>query len=269
MPRPSPDPFALFSLVPVNDRARAVLTHPNNSHLVSLIPDLKGPEYPEGIKHGLNIGFHIGSKSRHTLATLGRNGADITVNGSNISRIHCSFEIHKDSRLIMLYDRSTAKSTQLYGANAIPFELERDPRRVVVTQNFNKEFGFGGITCDFVQFRIHWHRCPNPLDMQERLSYREDNPRFARTLDETPIVPPSGLVTEINTRGNREPKIRHMGKWPLGSGSYGQVWRVANVDSGEFLAVKRVELPGQGLQSSAYTMLKREVEALARVSHVS
>ena len=60
-----------------------------------------------------------------------------------------------------------------------------------------------------------------------------------------------------------------MGKWPLGSGSYGQVWRVANVDSGEFLAVKRVELPGQGLQSSAYTMLKREVEALARVSHVS
>lgn len=265
MPRPSPHPFALFSLVPVNDRAHAVLAHPNNSHLVSLIPDLKGPK---GIECGLNVGFHIGSKSRHTLATLGRNGADIIVEGSSISRIHCSFEIHKDSRLIMLYDRSTAKSTQLYGANAVPFELERDPRRVVVTQSFNKEFGFGGITCDFVRFRIHWHHRSDPLDIQERLSYREDNPYFARTLDETPIVPPSGLVTEINTRGNQEPKIRHRGKWPLGSGSYGQVWKVANVDSGEFLAVKRVKLPKQ-LQSSAYIMLKREVEALARASHVS
>ena len=53
----------------------------------------------------------------------------------------------------MLYDRSTTKSTQLYGANAIPFELGRGPRRVVVTQNFNKEFGFGGVTCDLVQFK--------------------------------------------------------------------------------------------------------------------
>lgn len=267
MPHPKPHPLALFSLVPGNDQASAILAHSNNSHLVSLIPDLKGPEYPEGIAYGLNIGFHIGSKSRYTLATIGRNGADIIVEEPSISRVHCSFEIHKDSGLIMLYDRSTAKSTQLYGADTIPFELGRDPRRVVVTNKVNKAFGFGGATCDLVRFKIHWHdHYPNALNIQEQLSYREDNPYFARTLDETP---PSGPVIKINTPGNQEPKIRYTGGICLGGGSYGQVWSAANVDSGELLAVKRVKMPEQGLQSSAYTMLKREVEALARISHVS
>ncbi|OCK99672.1 kinase-like protein [Cenococcum geophilum 1.58] len=268
MPRPNPHPSTLFSLIPVNNQAQAVLTHPNNSHLVSLIPNLPESEYPKGVQCGLNIGFHIGSKSRYTLATLGRNGADITVEGPNISRIHCAFEIHKDSCLVMLYDRSITKSTQPYGANAIPFELERNPRRIVVTETVNQAFGFGGITCDLVQFRIHWHHDPNQLNIQERLSHREDHPCFARTLDETPIVPPSGPVTE-NTPRNQEPKIRYMRGIRLGGGSYGQVWRITNVDSGEILAVKRVKLPEQGLQSSAYTMLKREVEALARVSHAN
>lgn len=60
----------------------------NNSHLVSLIPDLKRPEYPEGIECELNIGFYIRSKSRYTLATLGRNGAHlghfITMDGGRL-----------------------------------------------------------------------------------------------------------------------------------------------------------------------------------------
>src|ERR1700722_18624130 len=225
MPHPNPHPFALFSLIPANDQARGVLAHPNNSHLVSLIPGLTGPEYPEGIERGLSIGFHIGSKSRYTLATLGRNGADITIEGSNISRIHCSFEIHKESGLVMLYDRSTTKSTQMYGVNAIPFELRRNPRRVVVIKNVNEEFGFGGVTCDLVQFRIHWHHDPSRLDIQKQLSYREDNPNFARTLDETPIVPPSGPITKTNTPRNQEPKIRYKEGTCLGSGSYGDVWK--------------------------------------------
>ena len=269
MPRPSPHPSALFSLIPANDQTHAVLAHPNNSHLVSLIPDLIGPQYPGGIACGLNIGFHIGSKSRYTLATLGRNGADIIVEGSNISRIQCSFEIHKDSSLIMLYDRSFTKSTQLYGADAIPFEPGRYPRRVVVTNTVNKAFGFGGVACNLVQFKIHWHHDPDQYDIQNKLGYREDNPYFARTLDETPIVPPSGPIAEINTPRNQEPKVRYKEGMRLGGGSYGEVLKATNVDSGEILAVKRVKLPEQGLQSSAYTMLKREVEALARISHVS
>ena len=169
----------------------------------------------------------------------------------------------------MLYDRSTAKSTQTYGADAIPFELGRNPRRVVMTTNVNTEFGFGGVTCDLVQFKIHWHHHPKPLDIPEELSYRGNNPYFARTLEETPIAPPSGPVNEINTPRNQEPKVRYREGTRLGGGSYGEVSKAINVDSGEILAVKRVKLLEQGLQSSEFTMLKREVEGLARISHVS
>ena len=88
MPRPEPHYLALFSLIPNNDRARNVLAHPNNIHLVSLIPNAKHFENPEAVDYGLNIGFHIGSKSRYTLATLGRSGAESqskgqTSHGSN------------------------------------------------------------------------------------------------------------------------------------------------------------------------------------------
>ena len=102
MPRPEPHPLALFSLVPLNDRAVAVLNHPDNSHLVSLVP----------IKQvfGIEVGFHIKSSSRYTLATLGRNG-DITVEGSSISRIQCSFEIHEEFGTVILYDRSNSQTT--------------------------------------------------------------------------------------------------------------------------------------------------------------
>ena len=61
-----PHPSALFSLVPTNNQTRAILAHANNSRLVSLIPNLRGPKYPKGIACRLNIGFHIGSKSYYT-----------------------------------------------------------------------------------------------------------------------------------------------------------------------------------------------------------
>ena len=86
MPRASPHPLTLFSLIPQNDRAVAVLTHSNNYHLVSLIPNAPNPLHSSEPTYGLNVGFHIGSKSRYTLATLGRSGTDIIVEGSSILR---------------------------------------------------------------------------------------------------------------------------------------------------------------------------------------
>lgn len=42
-----------------------------------------------------------------------------------------------------------------------------------------------------------------------------------------------------------------------------------DIDSGGLVAVKQVRWPEHGPQSHHYTMLKREVEALASMSHVS
>src|SRR5438045_265015 len=146
MVRPSPHPLTVFSLIPLNPRAEDVVDHPENQHLVSLVPGTKSRNNEEGVQHGLNIGFHIGSKSRYTLATLGRNG-DIIVEGSSIARVQCSFEIHQDTEEIMLYDQSTSRSTQTIGEKAMPFDGERSERYVVVgkeEKGVNNEFGFGG-----------------------------------------------------------------------------------------------------------------------------
>ncbi|EEP79879.1 predicted protein [Uncinocarpus reesii 1704] len=258
MARPKPHPLALFSIVPKNDGAWAILHHPHNRHLVSVVPD---PEVKGQSTYGLNIGFHIGSKSRSTLATLGR-GADVTVEGANISRIQCSFEIHETTREIMLYDRSTSHSTQVCGTGSTPFKLGH-PRRVVVDNRTNLEFGFGGVACNLAHFHLIWHA--RNFSIEEQINCREDKPCLARTVDETPTVVPSQRVTRIHTPGNQHPEIRYTLRVQLGKGSFGEVWRVANIDSGEHLAVKMVEWPA--LQSHNYILLKREVETLARISH--
>ncbi|PVH93669.1 kinase-like protein [Periconia macrospinosa] len=273
MPRVRPHPLALFSLIPLNKQTvEGVVDHPDNRHLVSFVPGAENTLNPGEVARGLNIGFQIGSKSSYTLATIGRTG-DITVEGSSISRIQCSFEIHKDTEEIFLYDRSSSWSTQTFGPKALPFELERPDRRVVVAEEANNQFGFGGVGCNLFQFVIYWHE--RPSNFQEQIATREDHPRFTRTVDdEIPTALPSKRTTRIHTpvvhtpgvRGSAK-TIRYYKKVKLGRGSFGEVWKAVDVDSGEFFALKLVKWPEHGLQSQQYTMLKREVETFARMSH--
>jgi hypothetical protein len=112
MPRPQPHPLALFSLIPQNARAKDVVAHPCNSHLVSTL------------RNGtlaLDIGFNIRSQSCNTLATLGRNG-DIILEGSSIAKVQCSFEIDLDTNVVML---AAARSS---GHHFPPFELHKQNR---------------------------------------------------------------------------------------------------------------------------------------------
>ena len=257
MARPHPHPLALFSLVPLNDRARAVLAHPDNIGLVSALADGRS---------GLDIGFHVGSSSRYTLATLGRSGADVSVEGSGISRIQCSFEVLEESGVVMLYDRSNSMSTQVFGMSATPFEPGRT-RRVVVRDKLNTEIGMGGASQSLLRFALVWH-C-DTIDVEEQLKNRVDNPRLARTVDETPTVLPSQRLTRIHTPGNREPKIRYAKLVELGRGEFGEVWKAVDVDSGKIFAVKMIKQPTLGFQAEAWVLLKREVETLSQISHVS
>lgn len=86
-----------------------------------------------------------------------------------------------------------------------------------------------------------------------------------------PLFPPSQRATRIHTpvQAPGAPKqtkaIRYCKKDRLGKGSFGDAWKAVDVDSGEFFALKRVNLPEHRLQSRQYLMLKRE----ERLSHVS
>jgi hypothetical protein len=107
MPRP-PHPLALFSLRPHrgNERAKRAVAHPDNIRHVSTLSD--------GVE-ALDVGFHIHGKSSTTLATLGRGiEADIYVEGSNIAKVQCSFEIDLDTGVVMFFDRSHGCTTQVF-----------------------------------------------------------------------------------------------------------------------------------------------------------
>ena len=181
MVRRQPHPDAIFSLIPTNDRAKAVLDHSHSRRHVSLTPS--------GIR-GLNIGLNIPSKSRYTLATLGRNDADIMVENSDISRTQCSFEIQPDTGCVMPYDQSNSQSTQVYGPNATPFESGRNPRRVVLPKGSDTVIVFGGAKRDLFLFRISWHHSSG-VNLMELINDRDDHPQFAQTVEETPTSPTS------------------------------------------------------------------------------
>jgi len=270
MPRAHPHPLALFSLQPINDRAKDVVTHTENSSFVSTLDD--------GTL-ALDIG-HIRSKSyKTTLATLGRDG-DIFVEGCSIAKIQCSFEI-LDTNVVMFYDRSHGQTTQVFGEHPTPFEYGR-PRKVVVEDMLNEIIGMGGEGRNLVLFRLRWHQDPNvtatKIKSRESIaSHYEEHPRLARTIDEADTILPSQRGTRIHTPGNLQLKMRYatIGDM-LGAGQFGRVYKARDVDSGKLMAVKMLKLPDDATKKqrdhwreSVYYALKREVENLAKINHVS
>ncbi|KAK2812448.1 hypothetical protein FQN50_001449 [Emmonsiellopsis sp. PD_5] len=263
-PRPHPHPLALFSLVPKNDRAKAVVADPLNAHLVS----------GSGTKFGLDIGLHIRSKSPNTLATLGRGDVDVYVAGSTIAKTQCSFEIDQNTNIVMLYDRSHSQTTQAFGDDAIPFEHGR-ARKVVVHKKVNSILGMGGAMRNLVLFELKWHH--DLATMTEVIQSRqsiplgvEENPRLARTIDEADTVLPSRRATRLHTPGPGRLKIRYAKVDRLGAGQFGEVHKVIDADSGRLMAVKILRRPGSGAkgeQERWMELLKREVETLARIDH--
>ena len=161
------------------------------------------------------------------------------------------------------YDRSNSQTTQLFGDDAFPFEMGRI-RRVVVSRRINRFFRMGGLSCDLVRFRLVWQ--PVPLQMSEKDFHdRVEPPRLARTIDEAPTVLPSGRITRIHTPGDARLKLRVDLGDELGSGQFGLVRKALDVDSGRALAVKMIKQSTGGVD---WSLLKREVETLARISHV-
>lgn len=257
-------PCELFTLVSLNDRARKVVNDPYNSHLRSPLPNGE---------FGIYIG-HVRSISPNVLATMGRD-ADIMVQENTIGRVQCSFEMENPSKgVIMLHDMSRYRSTQVFGEHAVPFEASRNPRRVVVTREVNTILGMGGHLKNLIQFSLLWH-VRDRTGITDKTSIFEpdprgrENPRLARTLDEAPTVVPSRYMTRINTPGSHSLRVRYIKGSQLGSGQFGTVYKALDVDSGTMMAVKIIQRPQCGWKDDSWNRMKREVETLAKISHVN
>lgn len=226
-----PHPLAPFSLQPTNDRARQVVANPFNTSFVSTLE--------EGEVAVLDIG-HMRSTcgDDDTLATLGRAG-DILVEGAGISKIQCSFEVNRETGIIMFYDRSHGQTCQVFSREntresiTTPFESSR-LRRVVVQEGLNPIIGMGGVGRDLVQFLLIWRS-----DAKRAINERQNNcvpcnPRLARTVDEVDTLVPSRMETRIHTPGQGQPRMRWLkiDADPLGAGAFGEVWKALDVDTG-------------------------------------
>ena len=198
--RPTPLDYTRFSLVPdasddkAYQRSLAVLLHPQNQRLVSVIPDDRNAGLQVVV--GLNVGSSIQSNTESTLATLGRNGDIVIDGGPTISHIQCGFEIETSTNNVVLYDRSTSQTTQVFGDPTMSFEQGRVPHRILVKPRLNEAFGFGNVECRHFQFRISWHEIPM---IPRPTSVLADLPWLARTLDEVPTAGISQWVTRIHT----------------------------------------------------------------------
>lgn len=258
--------MALFTLVPVNDRAKAELNEGDNE--VS--------KWTDGTL-GFDVGHQAsGSGDPSTLVTIGRNG-DIRIKGPSFSRIHCSFEVHKDSKLVLFHDRSSNQSCQVYDVvdDVHPLEHGR-PRKVVVTDEINRRIGIGGEKRDLLLFDLKWNPVVPGLthiieaNTNRAVAQLEPTAHLARTADEPVTELQSARMTRIHTRGPQKLPMRCRDvNERLGSGAFGSVSLGIDVDLGVFMAVKRLTWPNKTEFSNNFPIVKREIELLSESCHVS
>lgn len=94
----------LFHLVPLNDKARAVLGQRNNGRFVSNYGTELQP-IP-----GLEVGYHVSKKrSADTIAIVGRQG-DLTIDDDQVSRTHFDFRVMPDTFCLQLGKRRAGPS---------------------------------------------------------------------------------------------------------------------------------------------------------------
>ncbi|KAK3672617.1 ATP binding [Recurvomyces mirabilis] len=257
---PQPHALSIFSIIPRNSHAEAVLQHPRNAWLVSTVHGQDNT-----VLRGLNIGPHIAATAKWTLATIGRN-ADIVVDDAQVSRTQCSFEVNDKTGAILCQDKSSRQNTHMCDPT-YDFEAGRTPRQVLVSPEINREFWFGTRNGKQWHFAIIWHQ--GDADVGQLLNSRIEPSWLARTIVEADTAPCSRIMTRVHTPAPGVRRIKWLKRGLLGQGSFGEVWSAINAHDGNVFAVKVIKIPDQSSASHAsrYQSLKREVNILDKISH--
>ncbi|CAH0045768.1 unnamed protein product [Clonostachys solani] len=232
----------LFHLAPANYDARKVVT----SHINSGFRASERVEEEIGTP-ALSVGFIPSAKGGKTILTLGRKG-DIIVEGGDISDVHCSFKINPETGVVMLHDKSQNNTTHVRGH---AFQGGRS-RKVAMTPGKYEFFRIGRHRS--IKFKLVWFGHVEEALVSGKVLFTVRNPDAH--------VESRPLPTEIN---------RWAKAGVLGSGRYGIVRKVIDLDTGAVVALKTLKKPKNRPERLAKFLLRKfaksEVKNLARLRH--
>jgi hypothetical protein len=286
------DPY-LFSLIPLSPEATRIVTW--------------NPEYCRRVNGVESLSFKAENKSRISgrLVSFGRlaGNNDVVLPDDNRYaqfvlftfsmnmkwltqlRFQCSFYLVESGELL-LEDATTGHHTYLTwfddDGRQEKYFLQGDPRRRVIPPVAGKKISiyFGR----YAYFQFIWHGSLDPSDLDSR---KEALGLIAKAT----IIPSKGMGLAVLRDPNLDPtayesKTANTPSVPveydgqplrqihvyskIGAGAFGVVSKAVDLATGSIWAVKECKNPGHGAMGETWKVaFKREVEKLAKLSHVS
>ncbi len=232
-----------------------------------------------GGRRVLKVGLQTSPKVSGRLISFGRDPAsnDLILPNRIFSKNQCHFYFNRSSSALILRDTSSTKSTQVRYLdldNDSIYRLQGDPRQRVLLTTHQIVMQIGP-----AQFRIIW-RVPKEPSARQALeqakavfAQKQVAPELDLTFLDLQSLPStayelrSHYTPSVASQYQKLPKIVHEKLNLLGSGTFGTVHKTVDLNTGNLLAVKTSK---HGIDDSKYKKsLKREVEILAQLSHVS
>lgn len=256
----------LFHLVPRNGLAEDSLRHPDNRHFVS--NSLEG-------KSGLEIGFHVPAIAGGRIITrLGKN-TDLILRGTGLSTVHVAFEMHPVTHVVLLSVRSRAVSS--VETTHQPKDNPRPTTAIKIEGDCVIEYGESYLIAIALQeFKLvwSWHGKPDRL---KELALQGYSNSLKRLEDVNSRYHPSDVdhsqyqswyMTRIHSTNKL--LVDEVGgtRVKIGGGAFGTVYKAIDSRSGNYFAVKEVDLSTERNRDVVRSHLHREIKALERLSHV-
>lgn len=263
---PTANDRTLFHLVPHNHAAQEVLSHPDNRRFVSL---------SSANEPGLEIGFHVPAISRgHVITRLGRN-TDLILRDS-YSGVHVAFEMHPETLVVMLSVRT--KWVSSVSISSTERTLDEPDISGDCALVYGQEYNIGIAS---YQFKLIWRSVEGPdwirslKDMATK-GYEDAMQRLKDVRSRDLSIPESSSANSwymTRLQSAKRPLFTELegSRVLIGEGGFGKVYKTVDKASGNYFAVKVVDLTTrQGVDAEASRVaLHREIKIMERVSHVS
>ncbi|KAI0115683.1 kinase-like protein [Nemania sp. FL0031] len=285
---PDPDPKTLFHLVPVNEVAEKALRHDNNVRFVST--SRTGRE-------GLEVGYHVsGMLQGRVITRLGRN-TDLILGHSTraqpMSRVHVAFEINPATQLVVLSvrskqlaalvsfrklpDKKKEKTDAPKQQSLVPEEKgnEDDEGKLITGDGvilYGQDYG---LSIASYHFELIW--LSQTVDTCRTLVLQDyqksmDLLKCVRSRDQPTETDNfeacSWHITRINTAKNNPFKYISGLREGIGEGAFGRVYKVVDEITGNYFAVKVVELDKiKSDVDAARAMIHREIKVMEKMKH--